>query len=487
MKNRFDTNTGTVLARGTLYHLLTKVVYLCCGLVMHVFLGRYLGPRMYGIAGVVITFLFIVRSFGITGIYQTISKFVSANKDKSGAIKTVSLKVQAGFTLFLAAILYLLAEQLADFLNDPSLVLYLKLSALLVPIMAIYAAYHAFLNGMRWFGRQATVINIYAFTRMSVVVILVITGFKVYGVIGGYFFGALLATLAGYFFCRKINQGETFSAVKIIMFSIPVVIFFTCNNSLLHLDLLFVKAMTGSNELTGYYTSAATLSKTFYTLFSSFGITLLPSISESFEAKNIDLTERYIRQSTRYFFMLSIPAGFAVSFSASPLIEIIYSSGYSSAGDILGVLVWGHIFFTVFFLFSSVIIGIGKPYIALLFGSVLVPLDILLNLMLIPSYGTAGAAFATVITTASGVIAAGTYITLKFSSPIKLLSIVRIGAAGLIAGLTLLFKPDGFLLILYYIIPGTAYFILLVAFREFKKEDFKTLKDLLTKRKTINE
>ena len=78
-----------------------------------------------------------------------------------------------------------LAPLIADKLNDPSLVNYIRLLAFIIPVMALYSVYEGHLNGVRAFGKQAKTRIVYSLTKVFAVFALVFIGLKINGAIFG--------------------------------------------------------------------------------------------------------------------------------------------------------------------------------------------------------------------------------------------------------------------------------------------------------------
>jgi O-antigen/teichoic acid export membrane protein len=72
-----------ILAKGTTYQLFAKGLYILSGYLMHVFVARYLGAAVYGVLGVVLSLLLVVRLVAHTGIGQTTAKFTADNLPSS--------------------------------------------------------------------------------------------------------------------------------------------------------------------------------------------------------------------------------------------------------------------------------------------------------------------------------------------------------------------------------------------------------------------
>jgi len=163
----------------------------------------------------------------------------------------------------------------------------------------------------------------------------------------------------------------------------------------LKIDLVMIGQIL-DDEQVGIYSAAARISEVWYFIPVIIVASLYPSI---LDAKKFSEDMYYQRLQSLYDFMvwLAISVALIVSFIATPLIDLLFGQAYEMAGDILMVHIWSSIF--VFLGVASgkwylteglLIINFQRAFLGAL-------TNILLNFLLIPSYGIHGAAWATVI------------------------------------------------------------------------------------------
>jgi len=118
---------------GTLYLIFAQIIFLACNLVLHVYMGRTLGPELYGAFGVINALILLNEILLFRSVYDTLSQFVAGRKAAARAILNVTLKWQVLIGLAACSANFLLAPQLARWLGDPSLSVYIRLSSLMLP------------------------------------------------------------------------------------------------------------------------------------------------------------------------------------------------------------------------------------------------------------------------------------------------------------------------------------------------------------------
>jgi O-antigen/teichoic acid export membrane protein len=459
------------------------LIFTAASYVIHIYLGRSLGPEAYGVFGVVISLLAVIEVFFFKGMRDTVAKYAAEFPQKATAIKNKGLRIQAVFAVTLGACFFLLSPILAELLRDVSLTPYLRLVALVVPVVALHTIYLGYLSGIGRFGRRALVLAFYCVIKVMAVFVLVGAGYGVKGAIAAYLLGALF----GLFLSIYITQGlektlEDFPASQMIAFALPIVFFSGAKNLLMNLDLMFVKVLIEENTAAGIYTAAMMLTKVPHVIFLAFTIILLPAVSRATAAGDIAQTSGYISKSLKYLLILLLPLLFFLAAAPDEVMRLIYSAQYTAAGEVLAVLIFGISFLTVFSVLAAVITGSGRPQVALAMVLVLVPLDVILNWLLIPLYAIRGAALATTWTCLLGMLMAVVYVRSRFGPFLKLKSLMGILVPSFVFFLGPYLVPvSGPLLILQGMMLAGIYAAALFAVKTISFQDFAFIRESISK------
>ena len=188
------------MGKGTVYLIIAQTIFLGAGYAIHFGLGRILGPGEYGIFGVILSLLTVVEIFLIRGFRDAVSKYVSEFRDKANIIKNKGIKIELIFSTIAFCLYFYFAKDIAILLKDSSLTNYIRLSAMIIPIMSIYSVYIGYLSGRREFGKQAISMSVQSLGKVFGVYLFVLLGFGIFGALGGYIFGVGIALIiAGYF------------------------------------------------------------------------------------------------------------------------------------------------------------------------------------------------------------------------------------------------------------------------------------------------
>ncbi len=459
------------MAKGTMYILVAQLVFMASGYVIHFGLGRLLGPELYGVYGVMLSLITLTTIVLTAGIPQAVSKYVSEGKDPE-AVRKEAMKLQMVFAgIFFIAYL-LLADYIAQGLNDSSLVWLVRLTSIVLIPYAFYSIYTGYLNGLKRFGTQAKLTVLYSIAKVAGVFTFVLIGLKVAGAIIGFAMAPLLAGLAAFVLFRKGSK-TSFGSGKIISFAAPLAIIALATTAITSIDILAVKAFTTSAEA-GYYTAASMISKVILVLAAALTATLFPSISASTSSNDKALTRTYITKSIRYTLMFLAPITVLFFSTSSQLISLIYTSSFIQGGAALQILAVGITLFSMFSVLSAIISGSGKPHITMLILLLAVTADIILNVSLVPNIGITGAAWATTISSLVAFLLSGIYVAKRFRVLADFKSVIRIGIASVITFYASSFiNFSGILLIAEYAMLAGIYFITLFITREISREDFE--------------
>lgn len=472
------------MGRGMLYQLVSNVILLASSYAIHIGLGRYLGIEEYGSFVVIFALMSTVGLILASGLTDATSKYIAEDNAVLGSIVQHSRKIQLILSTLLFTIYFLSAGAIADLLNDPGLTPYIRISAFVIPVYALYYVYYSYLNGLKLFLKQAKTLAAVSLARVVLTFILVspiLFGLGIKGAIIGYISAALIGLILAWTYLRKLDKGsKDFEWKNLIRFSIPATLFAVMLFILMNADLLFIKALIDEGVDTGYYAAATTMAKAPYFIFAGLALAVLPHISSSTSRNDFQLAASYIKQSMRSMLMLLVPGVLLISATSHDLVSLFYTTRYNEAGNPLSVLVFGLASLCIFLVLSYVIMGAGKPNIAFGIALISVIIDITLNVLLIPNYGLMGAAWATTTASMIGMIIAAAYVFRYFKALVRVKSLIKICLSSLVIYvIALQFSLSTFLLPTIYIGLYALYFLLLLLMKEFSKEDLRAIKKII--------
>lgn len=474
------------LGVGTAYLIFANLIMLAANYSINVGSAYFLGPEAYGIFGLLMSIYLINRSFLNIGIPRSVSKFMAESEDKTALIYRKSLKLQLIISIVFGLIYILFSHFIATILNDNSLQNYIIFLGIMVIPLAILAIYSGgYFNGSKLFKQQALVKIIHELLRVGCVFLFIIFGFKIWGILFGYFIAIVLSVVICHYFWKKNiipepNLKVAFDVKKIVLFSLPITFSALAFTLIKNINTLFIKYFSGDNTQVGYYTAAMALSNITYMAFLSLPATLMPSISRSTATNNLPLTQKYIQQSLRYLLLLLLPSTILLSSTSQGMLKLFYPAIYTAAAPALSILLWSSLFFSLFQTFGSVLSGSGKPYLETGITIISLLFFIILNMMLIPSAGIVGAAISTLVISIVMMLAALGYTYTTFKVVMPSFSFLRILFSSIIIfGLSLWWNFTGWMMIVMYLVLLLLYVSLLILLGEIKKEDYELMRKII--------
>ncbi|MEK6968827.1 MAG: flippase [Nanoarchaeota archaeon] len=479
------------IVKGTIYLMVSVFVFFLANYVLHIAIGRFLGPEMYGVFGVLMSLYLISDAFFGTGLPKAVSKFMSEHEDKKKYIYKVSLRLQLILTVIFSSFFIVFAKQIALILNDESLTNYIVFIGVMMISLSLLSLYSCgFFNGLRKFKQQALIRIVHVSLRTILALLFLYLGFRLFGVLTAFLISQVVALIyCVFYFKSKLSSKEeplnseekkTIGAKKIFMFSLPIVAASLTFTLVRNINILFIKSFLVDNYLVGLFTAAATLSNLPFLVFAPVSLTLLPSISKAASTNNMELIKKYISQSTRYILILLLPIIAITMTTSKEVLRLLYSADYVAGADVLSILLVSSTFLTISSALSSVITGMGKPRFELYYSILFLSLLSILNFFLIPKFELIGAAYAFLITAFIVLLMVGIYIYYKFKTLLNFISFLRIMFCSIIIyTLAYLWPIGGFLLLLKYSLLFLLYLFLLYVFGEIKEEDWSLVRQLI--------
>ncbi len=470
------------MVKGAALLTISTIAFAIAGYITNIWLGRTLGPEMYGLYGLVISVWTFVNLILISGVPSALTKHISASEKETDSIFASVFKIHI-YTVTIVTILYfLVAPMLAIIFKDQRLVLYFRLSALIVPFYSLHSLYVSYYNGLRNFVKQAFVSTVYPISK----IIFVIGFAKMFGLAGAIvgFVAAPLFTLI-FSFKRPKSNVPKFPFRKIISFSLPAIGFIFFFILIQSIDLYSIKILLLKSESVGYYTAVQNVSSLPLHVMGSLVVVLFPSISKLNKKnnnKNSQKSSRVISTVLRFSILTLLPFSFLISATSTSLVKLIYSSAYEPAGGALSILIFAYSLLTIYSVFANSLNGAGRPNESMFVGLVSLVSSIIFCYLLIPKYGISGAAAATTISALIAVVISGFLVVKRFGISLPLKSFFNILFAALVVYLiSSCLEVTGLAIIVLYFAMAIIYLGILFLLKEFTQDDLDLVKLVLPK------
>ena len=396
------------IIRGFVSILGSKVGALILGIIITPFLVRYLGSSLYGDYAFLVSILGITMILANAGIFDGIRKYIAENKDDpewTGYVFGFYVQV-AGFFALLAATIFVVIAWLGlteRFLGT-EFKRYFYLLGLLVVVRQANSVARGGLMGLGLENRSEPLIVLEKLLFGISAVSLLYLGYGIAGVLAGHVLAAISSAGIGFLFLfQRIDVSSVFTRIprdfpkkELVSFNGFSVILILLTASLYHVDILFLRLITG-DQATGYYRAALVVAEFLWFVPNALQTVLLHSSSELWSEDRTDQITELSSRTTRYNLSLVLLLAIGLTALANDFIPLYFGPEFEASIGPFLLLLPGVIGFAL--ARPMFAIGQGKGELRVLIGAtgVAALINILLNALLIPTYGMFGAAIATSI------------------------------------------------------------------------------------------
>lgn len=383
-------NSGWLLA--------DKLARLFIGLITMALIARHIGPEAFGIWNYALALTAIVGSLAILGLDRVVVKEIVSNPEKEDRIvaSTLAIRFMAGIAAFLicAGIVYATKRH-------SSIYIYCTLITamnILLQSFDVFDYYYQAKNDVQ----KVIIPKVTLFIAFCIIKIVFVylngTLLQFLWLSFAELFLTYLIILIYYLKegAHRLITAVSFAEIKyLVVHSWPLM--FTGVLILLYLksDQLLLDTLGTATQL-GEYAAAAKISELWYALPTVLATALLPGLI----AKRSEDMYAYLRAMERWLrlsFWTSTAIAVVMTFSATPVTQILYGVQYPKSGIILSIHIWANIpvFLSTVLMQYQLIEGAYKTNLYASIAGIVV--NIIINILLITSMGGVGAAIATVV------------------------------------------------------------------------------------------
>lgn len=368
------------------------------GLLVMIWIARYLGPASFGQLSYAIAFVALFGAIATLGLEGIVVRELVREPEKADEILGSAFILRLiGSCLAVCAMVIAVHFVRADDVEAQTL----------VAIVAIGTFFLAFDVVDLWFqsrvqSRYTVMARNAAFLAMLAVRVMLILGEA--GVEAFAWAASAELALAALALALSYRwQGLVWSALQprlsrmraLLAESWPLMVSGLAVLVYMRIDQVMLAAMQGEREV-GLYAAAVRLSEMWYVIPTVIVSSVMPSLTEA-RARSEELyyqrLQTLLNLLVRAAYLVAIP----VSLFAGPLMRLLYGESYAAAGVVLAVHVWSTVFVFLAVAYSPWIYNERRAHYWMLQTLLGACLNVLLNLWLIPTQGAVGCAIATVL------------------------------------------------------------------------------------------
>jgi O-antigen/teichoic acid export membrane protein len=441
-------------------------------------IARTLGPAGYGIYAFAFSFAEIYGVISDFGMSNLIIRDTSRNTKYLGRYVGNILFVEAAVSVAAYACLFVLVG-LMNLPQEKAVIVYMAVLAyMLIALAQVVQATFKAHERMEY----AAVLNV---TQHAVTVVLgIIVLYLGYGllalaltfVVGSVINLAASLTLASTRFARPKFRLQP----RLLMYVLKqapsfglIVLFTLIYYKISTLLLSFIQG----DVATGWFNAAYAMAVSLAFLPAAFMGALFPVMSR-LHVSSHDLAKRIYNESFRYMIILGLPLAFGTTMLADKVIDIVYGAQFYNSAAVMRIVIWSVSLLFLNYVLSTTLTSINLQRIVTYATGICVAVNIVLNLLVIPTFSYIGASYvmvATELTTFSICF----YYT---SKNLCFIRVHRIIIKPLVASLVMAVIVYYLRPINIFIIVGVAvwvYFATLIALRAFTKEDVNVINSIL--------
>ena len=390
------------IIKGSFWSYLGQATALAISLATSIILARLLDKDNWGLFATlmaVVSFTSTIADLGLN--YSIIHKASSSSNKSSGAIRrllSVPLRYKLALILMLGALMFVFSNELAAFFNIADGGKYFAVSAAFFVVYNFTSMLDLVFIGLKKFRESSLLFVVHALFRITFSYILVTIGFGVNGAVLGYISAVAVLALLQIVIIRKYVSFTEDSGEDVVeMFTYGF--YFGIGNLAAYIalwtDSIVIGALIGTTAV-GIYRIGLSISSAVGGLTGIISKVLFPMFSSA-ESNNKESIGD-LNTAIKYGSFIAFPAVIGLIISAESIILAFFGGQYIEG--VLSLMILSYVPFDMMFTgIISAYLAAKKHTKVVGYTAILASIaNFVMNLMLIPVVGIAGAALASVLT-----------------------------------------------------------------------------------------
>lgn len=372
--------------------LLSRLVSISIGFIGTVYYARELGPPILGtffLLQSLVGVLAVPADFGVQG---AVEKRLSEGRNKN-ELFSASFIILLGSFITITTVTYLFSDQINDFLGAS---LFWELITLLF-ITIIYQLFISALRGELRIVDSAILEAIQVIVTLGITVGLIFYGLEiqalVYGLLAGKMISSVIAMMSTHLTFR-VPKREHF--VRIYSFSKYNTILRSSGLIYGWADTIIIGLFLTST-LVGIYEIAWRLSFICIVASSAVSTVIYPNFSKLHSDDDLERVAEVTPKALSYSLVLPIGVFFGAIVLSQEVLTNVYGPAFRPGWLVLIILSGERIIHSFHNIIYNMTLAFDQPDVAFRFSAISIIVNILLNLILVPTIGIEGAAIAMLI------------------------------------------------------------------------------------------
>ncbi len=473
-------NTVKRIAKNTAFLVFGDLISKILSLLLIVFFARHLGDVVLGKYSFAFAFtglFFIIADFGLTPL---ITREVARNKEKAAKFiaNTAVMRLVLSILVFFLIVVSLRLIQYSPLTTKA--VYLIAASRIFLNLSGVFRSIFKAFETMEY--EFLIIITERIFTCSAGILVLFL-GYGLIAVSWIIALGSFLSLLLSAFYVFR-----TFAKPKLELDfefwkyaskeSFPFLLSGIFFMIYYQIDTVMLSMMEG-DAVVGWYSAAYRLVTPLGFIPGAFVASLFPVMSRYFVSSPESLKFAY-EKAFKYLLILALPLAVGTTLLADKVIIAVYSYEFSNSIIALQILIWSEAIIFLNAVFGTVINSINKQKVNTYLTGINAVFNVVLNLLLIPTFSFVGASIATVATQLVGGTMAFCYLRKNFHSP-GLISILwrSVFASLLMGGVVVLLRSLPIPVIV--VLSGITYFLAIIVLKGIDKEDIIMIRSFMEK------
>lgn len=367
------------------------------GLIGWLYVARYLGPDGYGLLNYGLSFVGLFATVAALGIDQLLVRELVRDPSSRAQLMGTATGLRLVGSLIAIGLIFVLAIWVEDGPRERQIIWLISITLLFQALGCIESYFAAevrsrYIVYVQLFQSIISLALRILFIELQMplvwfAILLVLDSALLYiGMLYAYkrFAGSMLVWTLNFTVAKRLLVASW----PIIFTGIFITIY-------LKIDQVMLKLMVGEYE-TGIYAAAVKLSETWYFIPAIITASVFPAI---LNARDIGSDLYFNRLQKLYDIMtlMSVSLALLISFIATPLVTLIFGQSFSPAGPVLALHIWAGVLVFGSYARQRWILAENLQAKEVWLNLSGAAMNVLFNLILIPRYGSLGAALATIL------------------------------------------------------------------------------------------
>lgn len=405
-KTQLNTHTKEFVS-GAAIALVIKIFAAGSSIAFGILLARLLGPKGAGIYYIAFTIVTVASTVARFGLNNSLVRFISSSvaEGNSSSVKGVYVKsmvIGTGVSTLISLLICSLSDLIAlKVYKEAELAKPLFWISFSIIPFTLFVLQAQALQGLKKIRDSMSLLSLYA-PLFSLMALAPLTHY--YGVVGAAWSYTIAATITLCIGLWRWNILKPYSRstfgkfdTTILLNSSIALLVVALMDQIIKWSSLLMLGIWDSSESVGMFGTADRLSKLLTFIMIAVNSIAAPKFAELFQRKQYGTLEKLARNATMMQVAFAIPV-IAIFILTPELVLKPFGNEFIAASDILIILTFGQ--------FISAACG-SVGYILMMTGheksirnnmAIFAAINITLNIILIPGYGSIGAAWATTIT-----------------------------------------------------------------------------------------